>query len=77
MDLFLILYEVLEEEKGKCSFSVAQQYPDDPFQIEGENRIHVWFTVIFFSLWRSVMHKNEGRRRLEVIILRTTIDAKL
>lgn len=48
MDLFLILYEVLEEEKGKCSFSVARQYPDDPFQIEGENRIHVWFTVIFF-----------------------------
>lgn len=49
MNLFLILHEVLEEGQGICSFSVAQQYPDDPFQIEGENQIHVWFTVIFFS----------------------------
>lgn len=58
-------------------FSVAQGYLDDSFQIRREEPNSCSAHCDFFPLWHSVMHRNNAGRRFEVIILRTTIDAKL
>lgn len=70
------MYDVLEEGQR----NVLSLWPSNvltPSRVEGKSQIHVRFTVIFFPLWHSVMHRNEAGRRLEVILFRITISAKL
>lgn len=48
-----------------------------PSRLEGRESNSCLVYCDFFFTWHFVMHRNEVGRRLEVIILRTTIDAKL
>ena len=76
MDVCLILYEVLRRGKelhvlcGPASY-VWWLLPGQ------EQRIKLMFGLLCFVPSGIVMRSNEVERRLEVILLRTTIDAKL
>ena len=76
MNLCLILYEVLRRGKelhvlcGPASY-VWWLLPGQ------EQRIKLMFGLLWFSPSGIVMRSNEVERRLEVTLLRTTIDAEL